>query len=76
VPQGAGGVVTNADEYAKIRAVNASVTVRVKDDARDEGARERGGNARGAAGSGTRSRGRGEPKRRRARGVRFYESFD
>merc|ERR1719258_54281 len=26
VPQGAGGVVTNADEYAKIRAVNASVT--------------------------------------------------
>jgi hypothetical protein len=29
MPQGAGGVVTNADEYAKIRAVNASVTVRV-----------------------------------------------
>ena len=26
-------MVTNADEYAKIRAVNASVTVRVKDDA-------------------------------------------
>jgi len=26
MPQGAGGVVTNADEYAKIRAVNASVT--------------------------------------------------
>ena len=68
--------MTNADEYAKIRAVNASVTVRVKDDARDEGAREREAEREGAAGSGTRSMGRGEPKRRRARGVRFYESFD
>ena len=38
--------MTNADEYAKIRAVNASVTVRVKDDARDE-AREREGGTRG-----------------------------
>ena len=32
--------------------------------------------ARGAARSATRSNGRGEPKWRRARGVRFYESFD
>jgi len=50
VPQGAGGVVTNADEYAKIRAVNASVTVRVKDDARDEGAREREAEREGGGG--------------------------
>ena len=44
-------MVTNADEYAKIRAVNASVTVRVKEDARDDGEtteREGGGAERDA----------------------------
>jgi len=41
VPQGAGGAVSNADEYAKIRATHANVTVRArtrrraKDDAGD-----------------------------------------
>ena len=67
-------MVTNADEYAKIRAVNASVTVRVKDDAKDERARP-SRSARGAARSVTRSRGEAT-EWRRARGVRFYESFD
>ena len=30
VPQGAGGATSNADEYAKIRAAHANVTVREK----------------------------------------------
>ena len=56
--------MTNADEYAKIRAVNASVTVRVKDDAESP---ERDGRE-GGAGSGTRSRGEAN-RRGDARGV-------
>jgi hypothetical protein len=40
VPQGAGGATSNADEYAKIRATHANVTVREKRRVGDRAGRE------------------------------------
>ena len=40
VPQGAGGATSNADEYAKIRAAHANVTVREKGGMGDRAGRE------------------------------------